>query len=272
MKNLYLLTLSFSLLYAPMYMTGQTFLNGSFENTTGSCSYNLPNATFNGMMNDCHAFGSASQLDILDNTCGFGMAEDGSFFVGLAVDITNTLTDEFSLELSAPLIAGNIYTLSFYSRMDPNYGTNLLEIGYSSDSASFGTAIDTAALPGTSWGLVSVTFTPTINCSYITIRAIAGSYGWNFVDNFTLSETTSTNDHAATDLMIAVYPNPTSGMVSIVTSSSCVTESVVVKDMQGNTLLAAQSPLIDLTGFAAGVYVLELTTNNGRVIKRIVKE
>src|SRR5687767_9581083 len=111
MKKIYSLTLLAFLLSPPTYLSAQTFLNGSFENTTGSCDFNITNATFNSMMNDCYAFGSADQLDILNNSCGFGTAENGTNFVGLAVDNSNTLTDEFSLELSAPLVAGNTYTL-----------------------------------------------------------------------------------------------------------------------------------------------------------------
>lgn len=272
MKNTYLLTLTAFLLSSSTFLSAQTFLNGSFESTSGGCSFNISNASFNSMMNNCHAFGDASQLDIIDNTCGYGTAEHGNQFVGLAVDINDSLTDAFSMELSAPLVAGNTYTLTFYNRKDAAYGANLLEIGYSSDSASFGTAIDTAAIPGLTWGFVSVTFTPSINCSYITIRTIAGTYGWNFVDNFAISNITNTNDLATADRMIQVYPNPTSGVISIVASSSCVTESVTVKDLHGNTLLVSQSPIIDLTGFAAGVYILEVATNEGRVVKRIVKE
>ncbi len=272
MKHSYLLTLSAFLLSTPTFLTAQTFLNGSFESTSGNCNFNITNASFNGMMNDCYAFGSADQLDIINNPCGYGTAEHGNQFVGLAVDITNTLTDGFSMELSAPLVAGNTYLLSFYNRKDPGYGANLLEIGYSNDSTLFGTAIDTAAVPGLTWDFVTVTFTPTINCSHITIRTIAGTYGWNFVDDFTISDITNTNNLATADAMIQVYPNPTSGVISIATSSSCVTESVTVKDLQGNTVLVSKSPSIDLTGYAAGVYILEVATNEGRVVKRIVKE
>lgn len=271
MNNSYLLTLSAFLLSSSMVVSAQTFLNGSFENTTGSCSYGLSNASFSSMMSDCNAFGSASQIDILDNTCGFGTAENGTHFVGIAVDITNALTDAFAMELSAPMVAGNTYMLTFYGRKDPGYGANLLEIGYSSDSTMFGTAIDTAAVPTLSWGFVSMTFTPTINCSHITVRTIAGTYGWNFVDDFAIADITNTN-YVANDQTIQVYPNPTAGNISIVTPSACVTETVTVKDIQGNTLLVAQSQLVDLTGFAAGVYILEVETNSGRFVKRIVKE
>jgi hypothetical protein len=271
MKKLYSLTL-LTFLLSSSFLPAQTFLNGSFESTTGSCNFNITNASFNSMMSNCTAFGSGDQIDILDNSCGYGAAENGMHFIGLAVDVTNSLTDALSIELSAPLLAGNTYQLSFYNRKDAAYNANLLEIGYSNTSASFGTAIDTAVLPGTTWDLVTVAFTPNINCSYITIRTIAGSYGWNFVDDLTITEIAGTDDFAANDATVQVYPNPTSGLISVVTSSSCVRELVTVKDIQGNTLMVSESPVIDMSAFAAGVYILEMETNGGRLIKRVVKE
>jgi hypothetical protein len=176
------------------------------------------------------------------------------------------------MELSAPLIAGNTYSLSFYNRKDPAYDANLLEIGYSANSASFGTAIDTAAIPGTTWDFVFITFTPTVNSSYITVRSIAGSYGWNFVDDFVIADITNTPDATTADPAVRVFPNPTSGMISIAASSPGGIESVTVKDVQGNVLLFTQSTLIDLTGFPAGMYILEVATDQGRSVKRIVRE
>lgn len=271
-KNIYLFPLTVLLLSLQMHVHGQTFLNGSFESTTGGCSYNITNASFDAMMSNCHAFGSASQLDILDNTCGFGSAEDGTHFVGVAVDITNTQTDAFSMELSAPLIAGNSYTVSFYNRKDVGYNANLLEIGYSNDSLLFGYSIDTVALPTTSWGFVSFTFIPAINCSYITIQTIAGSYGWNFVDDFTISEATGINTVTSAVPVVQVYPNPTSGMISIGVETASGFVSATVRDVQGNILFVSQSAQFDLSAFSAGVYILEVLTSNGVSVRRIVRE
>ena len=67
-------------------------------------------------MSNCFAFGDNSEIDIIKDTCGYGPAQDGNYFLGIAVDNSNELTDALSLELSSPLIEGKTYVLNFYSR------------------------------------------------------------------------------------------------------------------------------------------------------------
>ncbi len=165
----------------------QTFLNGSFESTTGTCNYNISNASFNSMMNNCTGFGIGSQIDIMQTSCGYGAAQQGNMLIALAIAIDNTSYDALSLTLSAPLTAGTSYTVSFYHRKHASYVSNNMELGYSTTSTTFGTSIGTVAAPtSTSWTQVSFSFTPTFATSYITARIIPGAYGWNHVDNFTI--------------------------------------------------------------------------------------
>lgn len=271
-KNKCLLTLIVFTLFSQSSIFGQTLLNGSFETTTGNCDYNLPNSNFNSMMSNCYAFGNNSQIDIINSTCGYGSAQQGNYFIGLAVDITNTLTDALSLKLSTPLIGGNNYVLNFYNRKDSGYAANLLEVGYSTDSISFGNIIDTAALPTTSWGLVSFSFTPTVNCQFLTIRTIAGSYGWNFVDDFTISQTTGIINTFAEERAIQIFPNPTSNFISIQADNSIKITTTTMKDIQGRTVLVTDKTTIDLSDFGTGVFFLELNTDKGRIVKRIIRK
>lgn len=168
------------------HASGQTLLNGSFESNTGSCQYNISNATFNAGVSNTVAFGIASQLDIISTACGFGSAQQGSWFVAMAVDISNTQNDAFSMRLNTPLVNGASYTLSWYDRGWSPYVTNVLEVGISNASNSFGTSLFTTPLPtiGT-WVARSVTFTaPSAGLQFVTARVLVGSYGWTHVDNF----------------------------------------------------------------------------------------
>jgi hypothetical protein len=271
-KNNYLLAFTFFTLFPLGSIFGQTLLNGSFEATTGNCDYNLTNSNFNSMMNNCYAFGNNSQIDIINSTCGYGSAQQGNYFIGLGVDIANALTDALSLKLLTPIIVGNTYVLNFYNRKDSGFNANLLEVGYSTDSISFGNIIDTAALPTTSWGLVSFSFTPTVNCQFLTIRTIAGSYGWNFVDNFTISQTTGIINSFDEAFAIQVFPNPTSNFISIQADNSINIITATIKDIQGSTVLVTDKTTIDLSDFGAGTFIVELNTNKGRIIKRIIRE
>ena len=254
---------------------GQTFLNGSFEVTTANCNYGLSNPMFNSMMSNNFAIGSASQIDIMQSTCGYGTAEQGNYFIGLAVDINNTLTDGVAFKLSSSIIAGNTYLLKFYARKDAAYNANLLEVGYSADSISFGTSTYTASLPTTSWGLVSFQFTPSINCKFITIRTIAGTYGWNFVDDFTITETTGIHDYLNESNSIHLFPNPTSSDVTI--NSEKEIASILVYDFTGKLVRRIEANTfeskIDMSALAKGFYTFTIISKDSsqKTIK-VVKE
>jgi hypothetical protein len=252
------------------HVSGQTPINASFETTTGTCDYNLSNSTFNTMMSNCYGFGNASQIDILTNTCGYGLAQQGNYFIGLAVDLSNTQTDALSLKLAASLTAGNTYNLNFYNRKDAGFNANILEVGYSTDSVLFGNSIGTAALPTTSWGLVSFSFSPTVNADFLTIRTIAGSYGWNFIDNFTITQTTGISNTLSEEAAVQVFPNPASDFISILTSNSTKFITATLRDLQGKTILVTDKTSIDLSGLEPGVFIVELNTDKGRIFKRVV--
>lgn len=168
------------------HVSGQTLLNGSFESYAGACQYNIPNATFNAGMPSTVGFGIASQLDIIASSCGFGSAQQGNWFVAMAVDISNSQNDAFSMQLNTPLVNGASYTLSWYDRGWSPYATNVQEVGISSSNNSFGTSLFTTPPPtiGT-WVARSVTFTaPSAGLQFVTARVLIGSYGWTHVDNF----------------------------------------------------------------------------------------
>jgi len=223
-------------------------------------------------MSDCYAFGSASQLDIVRNNCTYGSAQQGFYFVGLAVDITNTLNDAFSMKLTSPLIAGHTYTLSFYNRKDSAYNSNQIEIGYSADSLTFGTPIGTATALTTTWVMSSFTFTPAFNCQFITVRTIVGSYGWNFVDDFAITETTGLTESDPSTYALQIFPNPTSGFISIISDKSYNIISASIKDIRGKTVLASEDHTLDLTALNHGIYLIEIFTNKGLIIKRIIRD
>jgi len=194
------------------FTKSQTILNGSFENNGYQCLINIENTVYNNNMQNSTAFGPASQLDILDNSCGFGTAVDGNWFIGMAVDETDTLYDAFSLQLSDPTIIGNEYSISFYDKSFTPYNTNVVEIGLSTLSEAFGTSIYTSPIPDTFWTQRTVTFTANITAGFVTVKVVPGSYGWTHVDNFVLTNTTSVNQQnieVSLDYNIDQnYPNP----------------------------------------------------------------
>lgn len=95
--------------------------------------------------------------------------------------------------------------------------------------------------------------------------------GWNleFCDN-----TIGTTDQSETDFH--VYPNPTSGIFTIVQEANASIERVEVRDITGRLLLvhhSGGSPRIqlDLSSYADGVYLIRAVDDRGSFTRRLVK-
>ena len=174
------------IVFATKQICAQTFLNGSFEiNTSSACNYNLPNATFTSLMANSTAYGPQSQLDIMTNTCPYGTPQSGLWMVSLA---TNSGTsDAFTTMLSAHLVAGNTYVMSFYDRGDHNYPPGVpIQIGISTVAGAVGTNVYTAPAPANGpWTFRSFTFVAPNNGQHVSIST-TGAPLWTFVDNFCL--------------------------------------------------------------------------------------
>jgi len=164
----------------------QNFLNGDFENNSagGGDQINLSNAAFNSMMPNTTAFGTYGDMDIITSATYSGLAQSGNWYVAF----TGSGTDMIAMQLSAPLVAGNSYTISFYDRGASGYTPYPFQIGLSTSSTSFGTAIYTAPVAPTIgvWTQRVFTFIAPNNGQYITCTMTAGGLGdWAHTDNFT---------------------------------------------------------------------------------------
>ncbi len=75
------------------------------------------------------------------------------------------------------------------------------------------------------------------------------------------------------DEAINIYPNPTSGMLTISTNGLPI-QKVFVTDLTGKTILnltMINENSVDISSLSAGMYLLHTTTLNGNAVKRIVK-
>ena len=152
--------------------SAQLIVNGSFENNTAACNPNITNEVFNSKVQGVYAFGAASNLDILRDTCGYGNAYEGRYYVGIAVDL-NGRRDALSLSLAAPLSIGGTYKLSYYVRKNAGYAAAAYTLSGSIDSASAGT-ITIANVPAptdTNWQLKEYIFLASVGVRYIAIEA-----------------------------------------------------------------------------------------------------
>lgn len=71
---------------------------------------------------------------------------------------------------------------------------------------------------------------------------------------------------------VSVYPNPTSGIITV-TNDANARNTIVITDVTGKNILTTASTtneVIDLSSFGAGIYFVNVSNENGRIVKKII--
>lgn len=101
--------------------------------------------------------------------------------------------------------------------------------------------------------------------------ALTGSTS-NWTNDVTASETLSTNNFAKKDDLL-VYPNPSTGVfkISLQEDSSIEIYNLLGKVVYSNKVNAGEST-IDISSLQLGLYLLEVKSNKGVAVKKIIKQ
>ncbi len=267
----------FGLLLIAAQATGQTILNGSFEeNAATGCAYNLSNADFNALIQSVHGFGGSStiagELDLHTTGC-YVTPQAGSWCVGLDSDAGSNDPDALALELSAPLTPGATYTLTYYVYANTNFGRMPigLNVGESLVNSDFGTLLSTTQTIANTWLQVQVTFAATRPTRYITVRSQVAVEGWVQVDNFRLTQLTGRADDLQLPAPLALYPNPAAGATVTVQRAETLREAnFELLDATGRVVRrgtwAAAASVLDIADLPRGCYHL-LVRSGGREVR-----
>ncbi|WP_179318989.1 T9SS type A sorting domain-containing protein [Winogradskyella helgolandensis] len=84
-------------------------------------------------------------------------------------------------------------------------------------------------------------------------------------------ETLSTDVNTLED-SIRVYPNPANTIINIAMANNQSIASIELFNMLGKRVLTTKALNVDVSKYAAGIYMLKVSTNEGQVTKRIVIE
>ncbi len=106
---------------------------------------------------------------------------------------------------------------------------------------------------------------------YVTFIATAGNNKDTVITPIVVKNCTTgmtEDDQLAT---VSVYPNPTSGKFIITATGELTVFNMIGEAVYSQRLVSAASE-IDLSGKPAGVYLLHVRTNNGTVVRKIIKE
>ncbi len=175
------------IVFTTKQLNAQAFLNGDFEiNTAAVCDYNMANATWNTEMANSVAYGAGNELDIMQTSCPYGPSQNGTWFAALAFP---TGSDAFTMQLSAPLVAGTTYSMSFWDKGDVACcppGMPVV-IGISTVAGAAGTTVYTGPTPtGGVWIQRCFTFVAPNSGQHVSVST-TGPTRWSHVDNFILN-------------------------------------------------------------------------------------
>jgi len=113
-------------------------------------------------------------------------------------------------------------------------------------------------------GQTTQSFSPTVSGNYAVqlttngCQSISSCYQVNLLNN------TSFNS----DNLVVLYPNPTTGIISIISNQLGIVKSIAVYNLLGQFI----ADKLDLSVQSNGMYFVKITTENGVVIKKIIKK
>jgi hypothetical protein len=100
---------------------------------------------------------------------------------------------------------------------------------------------------------------------------------WNFgpshwIINVDVLSNTGISSHE-NELICEIFPNPGNGIFQLKISNPEAVKSLYVTDIFGKEIFTPQDKTqINMTAFSPGIYLLNISTANGRIIKKIVKD
>jgi photosystem II stability/assembly factor-like uncharacterized protein len=191
-----------------------------------------------------------SDIHFIDNTNGFAVGGNGMFMK--TTDGGNTWSSSF---------------LTPYNQLTSVHFVNP-NIGYVNNAGGIYKTID----GGNSWNIQQVNPISTIN----RIAFVNDTLGFALSNNAVYKTTNAgkfvgVNENIE-ELKISIYPNPTSGIFSVEVKDYEL-NYIRIFDINGRELIhSTTSSRFNISAYASGLYFLEIGTNKGTTVKRIVKK
>ncbi len=125
------------------------------------------------------------------------------------------------------------------------------------------------------------TFTPTttgvyvIGFQYTAPAHVQTNFGVILIDNVNITATAGSNDFLASKL--SIYPNPANDVVNIANADNILINGAEIVDLNGRTVKVAKfngvsEAQINISDLASGVYMMTVSSDQGSLTKKIVKQ
>ncbi len=289
--------------------------NGSFENFTGTCPTSSPNGAFIQEQGGWHpgnfisALGFIPSVDLYCGESNYGncmpgpvpnVGSNGISYVGMHTRIYNPTYNESIYQiLSTPLIAGDVYTISFDLM---NCQSGLFTAGHSDYAVYTNSDTLIPACPKDNPAVNLVGFVPYDSISNISwkrhsfsflappnsnIIAFSGdscnvSEIYFYLDSVVLiHETTESIIEFANGFTFTVQPNPANDLLNIEYQATENKNTVIeIRNVLGQliysdkimTSIGKQTQSINLTGIAEGVYFINVKNDKQNITKKFMKK
>ncbi|AWI25504.1 T9SS type A sorting domain-containing protein [Flavobacterium pallidum] len=202
-------------------------------------------------------------------------------FAGAAADGNN---DVWLLSRGLNLAANSPVTVTYYIRNYLATGstgstTYELKAGTTQDVAGMTIPIAAETVTDVAFAQKTFNFTPTTAGTYFlgfhSTNVVNAGTQATFLDNVTVSQVLGTEDVFASQF--AVYPNPATSTVNISNTTDALITNVKVTDLKGRTVknnnfVASSNIQINTSDLSSGVYMLNITSDKGTAVKKIVKK
>ncbi len=172
-------------------------------------------------------------------------------------------------------------TVSFWAKSyTTQYGNERFRVLVSTTDTDLGsfTAITTGnyvEATSTEWTEFSYTLPADYNSQsvYIAIECMSFDSFIFMVDDFSVTTTGNASVDTALAGSFSVYPNPTKDVLNIANSIGAEINTVTVSDINGRTVKQFGSvSQINIADLNAGVYFVNISSNEGSLTKKVVKQ
>lgn len=211
-----------------------------------------------------------------------GLAQSG--VTSAVVVASNVVTNAWLLSRGINLTAGSPVTVSYYVRnflAAGSTGSGSYELKAGTAQTIAGMTIQVApveTISAVTYAQKTFTFTPTTTgVHYLGFHATSPINNGTqalVLDDVTVTQTLGVKDFSAN--RFSVYPNPSNGLVTVNNTLNALISNVQITDLNGRIVktdnFASSTEIqVNISDLSAGVYMMNINSDQGSVTKKIVK-
>lgn len=272
-----LLLIACGMCLGTMHASAQQFINGGFEptNTITACS-DVTTATYNSAMKYNQEIGTATNMQLADNSCGKGTPQEGMYFGVLKYAPPSG--NRIGFKLDKPMVKGTQYEieLSYKIPQGAQIVMGSIRYGYGASMTSADSLAGFMSDPpeNETWKKDTLTFTPDQPWEYIwmEVTALGGDEFTLHVDAINMlgyPPAAGISDIKVAD-GFSIAPNPAKGVASLTIKDNGLQLPCTVQatDISGKIVLeqnvTQRTTSLNINNIPTGMLFIKVQDKNGK--------